>query len=397
MNNSPVQVVIVGMARTPIGNFLGKLSSLTAVELGIIAAKGALARAGILPSQIEEVITGMVFKEGVRANPARQIQISLGIPVEAGALTIEQQCASGIRALEIACQQIQLGKTQISLVCGIESMSNVPYLDMKSRKGLRMGDAALADGLSFDGFIDPFINQHMGITAENLAEEYGISRQEQDELAYLSQSRACAAIKAGKFKAEIIPVEIKDRKGTVIIDTDERPNPTSIEELTALRPVFKKDGTVTAGNASGINDGAGAIVVMSLDKARELGIRPLAKILSTTTVGVEPRIMGIGPVYAIPKAVQEAGLHMPDLSYFEINEAFAAQLLACNKVLKIDLENLNANGSGISLGHPVGATGLRIVNAVYYELARRGQKYGCASLCAGGGPAMAAIIERCEE
>lgn len=388
------EVVIVGMARTPIGDFLGKLSSLSAVELGTIAAKGAMERAGVSPEQIEDVVTGMVYKAGAKGNPARQVQIALGIPVEAGALTVDQQCASGMRALEIACQQIQLGKKQIALVCGIESMSNVPYLDMKSRKGLRMGDAALADGLLHDALHDAFSNQHMGLTAETLSEEYHVTRGEQDELACLSYNRAYQAIQERRFKEEIVPVEVKTRKGTEIVDTDERPKPITVEDLAKQRPVFKKDGTVTAGNASGINDGACAVVVMSLAKATELGVKPLAKILSTTTVGVEPRVMGIGPVYAIPKAIQEAGLQESDVDYYEINEAFAAQLLACTKTLKLDMDKVNANGSGIALGHPVGCTGLRIVTSAYYELARRGRKYGCASLCAGGGPAMAVVIEK---
>lgn len=391
MNN---EVVIVGMARTPIGEFLGRLSPLSAVELGTIAAKGAMERAGISPDQIDEVVTGMVYKAGAKGNPARQIQLALDIPVTAGALTVDQQCASGMRALEIACQQIQLGKTQASLVCGIESMSNVPYLDLKSRKGLRMGDASLTDGLLHDALHDAFSDKHMGLTAEALAAEYGIARQEQDELAALSYERACRAIQEGRFKEEIVPVEVKTRKGTEIVDTDDRPKPTTTEDLAKQRSAFQQDGTVTAGNASGINDGACAVILMSLQRAEELGIKPLAKVRSTSTVGVEPRVMGIGPVYAIPKAIQEAGLLASDIAYYEINEAFAAQLLACTKTLKLDLDNVNANGSGIALGHPVGCTGLRIVTATYYELTRRGQKYGCASLCAGGGPAMAVVIER---
>ena len=388
------EVVIVGMARTPIGDFLGKLSSLSAVELGIIAAKGAMEKAGAVPEQIEDVVTGMVYKAGVRANPARQIQMALGIPVEAGAITIDQQCASSMRALEIACQQILLGKKRAALVCGIESMSNVPYLDIKSRKGLRMGATTLEDGLLYDALCDVFSDQHMGITAETLAEEYHITREEQDELACLSYQRSLRAVENGLFKQEIVPVEVKTRKSTEIVDTDAEPKSVTMESLAKLRPAFKKDGTVTAGNASTLNDGACVMVIMSMARAKELGLKPLAKILSTTTVGVEPRVMGIGPVYAIPKAIEEAGLQSGDISYYEINEAFAAQLLACTKALKLDMDVVNANGSGISLGHPVGSTGLRIVMAAYYELVRRGQKYGCASLCAGGGPGMATVIEK---
>lgn len=389
------EVVLVGMARTPIGDFLGTLSSLSAVELGVIAGKAAMERAGIKAEQVEDVSVGMVYKAGAKGNPARQIQLALNIPVEAAAACIDQQCASAMRALEIASHQIMLGKKDVSLVCGIESMSNVPYIMSGVRKGLRMGTGKMEDGLLYDALIDAFHGYHMGVTAENLAEQYHITREEQDQLAALSHKRAIAATISGKFKEEIVPVEIKTKKGTVIVDTDEHPREdVKIETLAKMKPAFKKDGTVTAGNASGINDGACAAVVMSMDKARELGLKPLARILSTVTVGVEPHIMGIGPVYEIPKAVQEAGLEPKDIDYFEINEAFAAQFLACNRELKLDMDKVNANGSGIALGHPVGCTGLRIVMAAYYELARRGGKYACASLCAGGGPGMATVIER---
>ena len=387
------EVVIVGMARTPIGEFLGKLSALSAAELGTIAAKEALKRAGITPEQVEDVVAGMVYKAGAKGNPARQIQLAAGIPVEAGAATVDQQCASGMRALEIACQQIQLGQIKTALVCGMESMSNVPYLAVKSRKGLRMGDGKLADGLLYDALIDVFSGGHMGLTAETLADEHGISRQAQDELALLSYDRACLAIEDGRFQDEIVPVELKTRRGTEVIDTDERPYRTSLEALGKLPPAFKSDGTVTAGNASGINDGACAMVVMSLAEAMRLGVKPLAKIRSTATFGVEPCIMGIGPVYAIPKAIAAAGLQSSDIGYYEINEAFAAQLLTCTKVLGLDMEQVNANGSGIALGHPVGCTGLRIVMAACNEAKRRGMQYACASLCAGGGPAMAVVVE----
>lgn len=388
------EVVIVGMARTPIGDFNGSLSSLSAVELGIIAAKAALERAGIQPEQVEDVSAGMVYKAGAKGNPARQIQLALKIPVEVPAATFEQQCASTMRALEIACHQILLGKKDVCLVCGIESMSNVPHLLTEVRKGLRLGNGKIEDGLLYDALIDVFNGYHMGITAENVAEMYNVTREEQDQLAYLSQKRATEAIKTGRIKEEIVPVEIKSRKGTKIVDTDEHPRETTMEDLAKMAPAFKKGGTVTAGNASGINDGACAAVIMSLDRAKELGIKPLAKILSTVSAGVEPHIMGIGPIYAIPRAVHDAGLKMEDIDYFEINEAFAAQFLACNRVLNLDMEKVNANGSGIALGHPVGCTGLRMVTATYYELARRNAKYGCGSLCAGGGPSMATVIER---
>lgn len=388
------EVVIVGMARTAIGNFMGSLSSLSAVELGIIAGKEAMKRGNVKPEYIDEVVTGIVYKAGLKGNPARQIQINLGIPVTSGATTIDQQCASGMRALEIACQQIILQKTKVALVCGIESMSNVPYLSLNTRKGVKMGNVSLEDGLLYDGLIDAFSNIHMANTAENIAEEYNIKREEQDELAVLSHKRALQAIREGKFKEQIVPIEIETKKGSFIFDTDEHPRETSFKKLSKMEPVFKKDGTITAGNASSLNDGASAMVIMSKARAEELGLMPLAKILSTATVGVEPRIMGVGPIYAIPKAAEFAKILMDDIQYYEINEAFAAQVIACIRVLNIKMDKINVNGSGISLGHPVGSTGLRLLIAAYYELIERNQKIGCGSLCAGGGPAMAAIIER---
>lgn len=392
--NSEIEIVIVGMARTAIGNFMGSLSNLSAVDLGVIVGKEAMKRSNIKAEFIDEVTTGMVYKAGLKGNPARQIQINLGIPVSAGAITIEQQCASGMRALEIACQQILLGKTKAALVCGIESMSNVPYLSLNVRKGAKMGNVTLEDGLLYDGLIDAFSFVHMANTAENIAEEYNISREEQDELALVSHNRALKSIKSGKFKEQIVPIEIKTKKGIFIFDTDEHPRETSMELLSKMKPVFKENGTITAGNASSLNDGASAMVIMSKERADELGLKPLAKILSTATVGVEPRIMGVGPIYAIPKAAEFAKILMNDIQYYEINEAFAAQVIACIRVLNIKMDKVNANGSGISLGHPVGSTGLRLLIAAYYELIERNQKIGCGSLCAGGGPAMAVIIER---
>ncbi|AEG14413.1 acetyl-CoA acetyltransferase [Desulfofundulus kuznetsovii DSM 6115] len=387
-------VVVIGAARTPIGDFLGSLKDVSAVDLGVLAARAAMERAGVRPEQIEDVVVGMVYKAGVKGNPARQVQLKCGIPVEVAAATVEQQCASGMRALEIAVQQILLGKSRVSLVVGMESMSQVPYLLMGARTGYRMGSARVEDALLYDALYDAFYNYHMGVTAENLADKYGITRQEQDKLALLSHQRAVAATLEGKFKEEIIPVEVKSKKGITVVDTDEHPRPdTSLEALSKLRPIFKEGGTVTAGNASGINDGAAALVLMTESRARELGIKPLAKVISTASYGVAPEIMGIGPVYAIPKALKYAGLQLNEIDYFEINEAFAAQLLAVNRELKLDMDRVNANGSGISLGHPVGCTGVRIVVTLLFELRRRGGRYGVASLCAGGGPAMATVIE----
>lgn len=388
------QVVAVGMARTAIGNFLGSLSGFSAVQLGQLVGEEALRRSGIDRSEINEVITGMVYKAGCKANPARQIGIALGIPDEAGALTVEQQCASGMRATEIAAQQIMLGKTEAALVIGVESMSNVPFLAPDVRRGSRLGNIRMEDGLLYDALTDVFSGIHMANTAENLAEEYGISREEQDELALLSQQRALAAIRDGKFREEILPVEIRERKGTRVFDTDEHPRETTMEQLARLKPAFRENGTVTAGNASALNDGASAMVLMSEEKALAEGLTPLFRIRATATVGVPPRIMGIGPAYEIPKALELAGLKQEDVDYFEINEAFAAQLIACNRELKISMDRLNVNGSGISLGHPVGSTGVRLLISGYYELKRRGGSIGCSSLCAGGGPGMAIVFER---
>lgn len=389
-------VVIVSAVRTPIGKFLGGLSELSAVELGTVVVEEAIKRAGIRPEQVEDVTAGMVYKAGAKGNPARQVALKVGIPVEAGAATIDQQCASAMRAFEIASQQIMLNKCDIGIAFGIESMSNVPHMLMKSRKGYRMGDVTAIDGLTNDALVCAIYGKHMGFTAQNLADRYEISRKEQDELAALSHQRAVAAQKEGKFEKEIIPVTIQGRKGSITVSQDECPNKNSTAEvLSKLKAVFGE--TVTAGNASSVNDGAAAVVLMSAQKAKELGLKPLARILSTASAGVEPEIMGIGPVYAIPKALAYANLSLDDIDYFEINEAFAAQFLACNRELKLPMDKVNANGSGISLGHPVGCTGIRILVSLIYEMQRRNSRYGCASLCVGGGPAMATVLEMCQE
>lgn len=387
-------VVIVGAMRTAIGDFLGSLKDKTAVELGVTALKAAISKAGIDPAQIEEVATGQVLQAGCQGNPSRQVTLGAGCPVETVSLTVNQQCPSSMRANEIISQEILLGKIDIGAVVGIESMSNAPYLLTKARKGYRMGTGELQDSLLYDALIDVFCNYHQGVTAENLAVKYNISRQEQDELALLSHQRACAAIAAGKFKDEIVPVEIKTKKGTVIFDTDEHPNPnTNLETLAKLKPAFKKDGTVTAGNASGINDAACAAILMGADKAAELGIKPLARIVATASASVDPSIMGIGVVPAVKRVLKLAGMTKDDIDIWELNEAFAAQFLACNRELQLPMDKVNLNGSGISLGHPVGNTGLKIIIGVINELKRQNKKFGCASLCAGGGPAMATIIE----
>jgi len=387
-------VVIVSGKRTAIGNFLGALKDFSAVDLGTIALKAAINSAGISPDTIEEVAAGHVYQAGCKGNPARQITIGAGCPVETVSVTVNQQCPSAMRALEIISQEIMLGKIDAGAAVGIESMSNVPYLLLKARTGYRMGNGELVDGMLYDALIDAFGNGHQGITAENLAEMYNISREEQDEWAFISHQRACQAIKEGKFKDEIVPIEVKTKKETFLFDTDEHPNPdTTLESLAKLKPAFKKDGTVTAGNASSINDAACAAVVMAHDKAVELGIKPLARIVATASAAVEPRIMGIGVVPAVKRALKFAGMTIDDIQLWEINEAFAAQFLACNRELKLDTEKINVNGSGISLGHPVGCTGLRLVITLINEMKRRNLRYGCAALCAGGGPAMATIIE----
>lgn len=390
------EVVIVSGARTPIGDFLGTLKDFTHVQLGAIAAKSAIERAGIKAGDIDEVLVGHCLQGGAKGNPARQVQNLAGISWDAPAATINQQCASAMRALEIATERIMLGKIETALVAGMESPSSGPYYLLKARRGYRLFNAndGPHDSLIHDGLNCAIMGYHMGITAENLAERYNISRQEQDELALLSHQRAVAAIRAGKFENEIVPVEIKTRKGVVNFAVDEHPRENmSMESLAQLPPAFKKDGTVTAGNSSGLNDGGAAAVVMSREYADAQGIKPLARILATASYGVHPEIMGIGPVYAIPKAIKYAGLTMQDIGYFEINEAFAAQFIACNRELKIDMERVNANGSGISLGHPTGQTGIRLVISAIYEMLKRGDRFGCASLCAGGGPGMAVIIE----
>ncbi|HNX92405.1 MAG TPA: thiolase family protein [Syntrophomonas sp.] len=387
-------VVVVGAMRTAIGDFLGSLKDKTAMELGTVALKAAIAKAGITPDQIEEVATGQVYQAGCQGNPSRQVTLGAGCPVETVSLTVNQQCPSSMRCTEIISQQIMLGKIDIGAAVGIESMTNVPYLLTKARTGYRMGTGELHDGLLYDALIDVFYNYHQGVTAENLAAKYNISREEQDELALLSHQRACAAMAAGIYKDEIAPVEIKTKKGIVIFDTDEHPNPnTSLEALARLKPAFKEGGTVTAGNASGINDAACAAILMGGDKAAELGIKPLARIVATASASVDPSIMGIGVVPAVQRVLKIAGMKKEEIDVWELNEAFAAQFLACNRELQLDMSRVNLNGSGISLGHPVGNTGLRIIIAVINELRRQNKRFGCASLCAGGGPAMATIVE----
>jgi acetyl-CoA C-acetyltransferase len=389
------EAVIVAGARTAIGDYMGSLQPLKAHELGTLALKGVIEKSGINPNLIEEVIAGHVNQAGAPGNSARWVTLKAGCPVETTSTTVHQQCPSSMRAADFLSQAIMLGRIEAGAVVGMESMSNAPYLLLGARKGYRLGDGeTVQDSMMIGGLICAFEGYHMGVTAENIAEQYGISREEQDEYAVMSHERACKAIDDGIFKEEIIPVELKTRKGVVVFDTDEHPQRSYTLEMAAKqRPVFKKDGTVTAFNASGLNDGAAAILLMSADKAKALGKKPLARVVSAATGSVEPRVMGLGVVPAVRKALKYADLDISAIDYWEINEAFAAQLLGCNRELKIPLNRLNAHGSGIPLGHPVGMTGARIIMAAVGELKRRGGRYACASMCASGGPAGAFIVE----
>jgi len=387
-------VVIVAAVRTPIGSFSGALKSLSAIDLGTHALKGAIERIGLDPNCIEEVIAGNCLQAGSPGNVARHIQINSGIPYSASAVTINQQCPSSMRAIEIMTHEILLGKIDIGAVVGTESMSNAPYLLLNARGGFRMGDQKVVDAMLYNGLNCALTGGHMGITAENIADFYNISRQEQDELALLSNRRAMAAIEKGCFKDEILPITIKNRKDSIIVEKDEHPKDTSMEKLGKLKPVFKKDGSVTAGNSSGLNDGASALIIMSADKADELKLQPLARIVASASAGVDPKIMGMGVVPAVERALAFSRLLKDEIDYWEINEAFAAQFLGVNRELELNMDIVNSNGSGIGLGHPVGCTGARVVVSLIYELQRRKATYGCATLCAGGGPAAAIIIER---
>ncbi|HHV15869.1 MAG TPA: acetyl-CoA C-acyltransferase [Gelria sp.] len=394
-------VVIVSACRTAIGRFLGSLKDVPAKDLAITAGKAAVEKAGIPADIIDEIVMGEVYPHMQGSLPARQVGLAVGLPVRSNACNVNQNCASGMRALDIACTNIMAGKTDIALVVGVENMSATPYMIPKGRSGYRMGPGTIEDAMLHDGLFDGLVPGHMGLTAENIAEKYGITRQESDELALLSHQRATRAVKEGTFKREIVPVEIKTRKGVTYYETDEHMIPdASLETMSKLRPAFKKDGVVTAANASGINDAAAAVVVMSKDKAAELGVKPLMKMINIVAEGVAPEVMGLGPAVAIPKSLKQAGLKFEDVDYWEINEAFAPQFLGVGRMLKddfdieLDMEKCNLNGSGIALGHPVGCTALRIVVSLYYELERQGKTIGGASLCVGTGPALASLWTR---
>ena len=391
------EVVIVSACRTAIGKFGGTLKGVPAVDLGATVVKEAVNRAGIAPEQVDEVIFGNVLQAGLGQNPARQVSIKAGLPIECTAMTINIVCGSGLKAVALAANQIKAGEADIVVCGGTENMSAAPYAVPSARWGARMNNVQMIDITVNDGLWDAFNNYHMGITAENVAEKYGLTREMQDEFAVKSQNKAEAAIKAGKFKDEIVPITIPQRKGDpIVFDTDEHPTfGSTMEKVARLRPAFKKDGgTVTAANASGINDGAAAFVVMSKEKADELVLTPMATIVSYATGGVDPSIMGLGPVPATRKALEKAGMTIDDLDLIEANEAFAAQSLAVARDLNFDMDKVNVNGGAIALGHPVGASGARILVTLLYEMAKRDAKTGLATLCIGGGQGQALIVKR---
>lgn len=399
------EVVMVSACRTAIGKFMGSLKDVPARDLAITVGKGAIERAGIPADSIDEIAMGQLYTAMQGSLPARQVGMRLGLPHRSGAVSVNQNCTSGMRALEIAAHNIMLGQTEIALVIGVENMTGTPYLLPKARMGYRMNAGTIEDHMIHDGLYDALVPGHMGLTAENVAELYGITREQCDELALISHQRASAAVRDGIFKREIVPVELKSKKGSKFYETDEHMIPdASMESIAKLPSAFKKGGVVTAANASGINDGAAAAIIMSKEKAESLGIKPLMKLINICGEGVDPLVMGLGPAVAIPKCLQQVGMKFEDVQYWEVNEAFAAQWLGVGIKLKKDygmdldnnmkLDKVNHNGSGIALGHPVGCTGLRIIVSLYYELERLGLSTGGASLCVGGGPAMASLWTR---
>jgi acetyl-CoA C-acetyltransferase len=424
------EVVIVSGARTAIGNFGGAIKDIPASKLGALVIRETLRKTGLKPVtpaglfeiapdvfksagmtgleknhyrweekaaevQVDEVIMGNVLQAGQGQNPARQAMISAGIPKETPAFTINKICASGLKAVALGAQAIQAGEAEVIIAGGMESMSQVPYALPSGRWGARMNNKEMVDLMVFDGLFEIFYGYHMGLTAENIAEKYGISRKEQDEIGLLSHQRARAAIQKGLFKQEIVPVEIPQKKGNpLVFDTDERPMDTSIEKMSKLGTAFKEGGTVTAGNASGINDAAAALLLMSKEKAKSLNLEPLAKIRAFASAGVDPAYMGLGPVPAVRKVLNKAGVSMKDIGLIELNEAFASQTIACMRELKLDIEKTNVSGSGISLGHPIGCSGARLLVTLIHEMKRSNIPVGLASLCIGGGQGMAMVVEK---
>lgn len=389
------KVVLAGACRTAIGTMGGALSTVPAAELGTIVIREALKRAGVKPEQVDEVYMGCVIQAGQGQNVARQAAVNAGLPVEIPATTINVLCGSGLHCVNLAAKLIACGDADIMVAGGVENMSKAPWVLDKARFGYRMGNAVMEDALMKDALTDAFEGYHMGITAENICEQWGLTREQLDAFAANSQQKCEAAMKAGRFKDEIVPVEIKTKKGTVIVDTDEGPRAgVTAESISGLRPCFKNDGKVTAANASGINDGAAAIIVMSEEKAKELGVTPLATWIGGELAGVEPSIMGIGPVAATRKVMAKTGMKITDFDLIEANEAFAAQSVAVGQDLGFDLSKLNVNGGAIALGHPVGASGCRILVTLLYEMMKQDAKTGLATLCVGGGMGCSAIIKR---
>jgi acetyl-CoA C-acetyltransferase len=389
------EVVIVAAARTAVGKFGGTVAKISAAELGAHVIKGLVAKTGIDPALISEVLMGQVLTAGVGQNAARQAVIKAGLPDMVPAMTINKVCGSGLKATHLAAQAILCGDADIVIAGGQENMSAAPHVLNNSRDGFRMGDAKLVDTMIVDGLWDVYNQYHMGITAENVAKKFNVSRAEQDEFAMASQNKAEAAQKAGKFKDEILPLEIASKKGSIVFDSDEYIKAgTTLESLSGLRPAFNKEGTVTAGNASGLNDGAAAVMMMSAQKAQQLGLKPLAKIKAYASAGLDPTIMGMGPVPASQRCLQKAGWTHKDLDLMEINEAFAAQAIAVNKEMGWDTSKINVNGGAIAIGHPIGASGCRVLVTLIHEMIRRDAKRGLASLCIGGGMGVALAIER---
>ncbi len=388
-------VVIVAAKRTAVGKFGGAFNNVSAADLGATVIRSLLESTGVSGDQIDEVILGQVLTAGVGQNPARQSVIKAGLPKEVPALTINMVCGSSLKAVMLGAQAIKSGDAEIVIAGGQESMSSSPHVLNGSRNGLRMGDGKLVDSMIVDGLWDVYNDYHMGVTAENVAKKYGISRQEQDEFACASQNKAEAAQKAGKFSDEIVPYTIKSKKGDTVVDADEYPrHGTTLEMLSGLRPAFDKEGTVTAGNASGINDGAAMVMLMSATKAKALGLKPLASIKAYASTGIDPSIMGVGPISASKRCLEIAGWGVKDLDLLEINEAFAAQAIAVNRDLAWDTTKVNVNGGAIAIGHPIGASGARVLVTLLHEMLRRDAKKGLTSLCIGGGMGVALAVER---
>jgi len=389
------EVVIAGAVRTAVGTLGGCLTEVSSTKLGAVVIAEAMKRSGVGADHVDEVLMGNVLQAGAGMNVARQAALLAGIPATSNAATINQVCGSGLRAVAMAAQQVALGDAGVVVAGGTESMSGAPYLLKKARFGYRMGHGELQDSMIADGLTCSIEQYHMGLTAENIAAEMGISREEQDVFAAESQARTAAAMEAGRFRAEIVPVEVPQPKGPpLVVDRDEHPRPgTTVEKLTKLRPAFRPDGTVTAGNASGINDGAAAMVVMAARVAEELGVRPMARIVGFSMAGVEPRVMGLGPVPAVKKVLAKTGLGLDQIGLVELNEAFAAQSLAVIRLLGLDPGITNVNGGAIALGHPIGASGARILVTLLHEMARRNVRFGLATLCIGGGQGIAMVVE----